>query len=135
MSTATGEPISERMSEPMSMSEAQVYQRLRAHLAYLRLPDAAAALPALLDQARDHQLGLTAALERLLAVEVDAVEARRQAGRLRFSSLPQPWTLAQFDFAAQPGVDEALVRDLATLRFLDDATNVLLIGPPVIHGS
>jgi DNA replication protein DnaC len=120
----------ERGSGPGSVAEAGLYQRLRAHLAYLMMADAAAALPGLLDQAREQHLGLTAALERLLAVEVDAVEARRQAGRLRFSSLPEPWTLTDFDFAAQPGVDEALVRDLATLRFLDDATNVLLIGPP-----
>ena len=35
-----------------------------------------------------------------------------------------------YDFDAQPGVDEALIRDLASLRFLDDASNVLLIGPP-----
>jgi len=28
------------------------------------------------------------------------------------------------------GVDEPLIRDLATLRFLDDAANVLLVGPP-----
>ncbi|MFJ6486537.1 ATP-binding protein [Streptomyces sp. NPDC091682] len=35
-----------------------------------------------------------------------------------------------FDFAAQPGVDEKLIRDLATLRFLDNASNVLLVGPP-----
>ncbi|MEU2393450.1 ATP-binding protein [Streptomyces sp. NPDC007369] len=34
------------------------------------------------------------------------------------------------DFAAQPGVDEKLIRDLATLRFLDDASNVLFVGPP-----
>jgi len=111
-------------------AEAGTYQRLRAHLAYLKLLDAAQALPAVLDQARDEGLGLTAALERLLGIEAAAVEARRQAGRLRFACLPEPWTLDQFDFAAQPGVDEALVRDLATLRFLDDATNVLLIGPP-----
>jgi len=123
-------PGDERGGGPGSVAEAGVYQRLRAHLAYLKMADAAAALPGLLDQAREQHLGLTAALERLLAVEVDAVEARRRAGRLRFSSLPEPWTLTDFDFAAQPGVDEALVRDLATLRFLDDATNVLLIGPP-----
>uniref|UniRef100_UPI00397BA286 ATP-binding protein n=1 Tax=Amycolatopsis sp. cmx-8-4 TaxID=2790947 RepID=UPI00397BA286 len=41
-----------------------------------------------------------------------------------------PWTLSDFDFAAQPGVDEKLIRDLATLRFLDDASNVLFVGPP-----
>jgi len=111
-------------------AEAGIYQRLRAHLAYLKLLDAAQALPTVLDQARAEGLGLTAALERLLGIEAAAVEGRRQAGRLRFACLPEPWTLDQFDFAAQPGVDEALVRDLATLRFLDDATNVLLIGPP-----
>jgi len=111
-------------------SEAAVYQRLRAHLAYLKLADAAQALPGLLDTARATGLSVTAALEALLAVEVAAVEGRRLAGRLRLAALPQPWTLADFDFSAQPGVEEALVRDLATLRFLDDATNVLLIGPP-----
>ena len=100
------------------------------HLAYLKLLDAAQALPTVLDQARAEGLGLTAALERLLGIEAAAVEARRQAGRLRFASLPEPWTLDQFDFAAQPGVDQALVGDLATLRFLDDATNVLLISRP-----
>ncbi|MFB7674449.1 ATP-binding protein [Kitasatospora purpeofusca] len=30
----------------------------------------------------------------------------------------------------QPGVDEKLIRDLATLRFLDDTSNVLFVGPP-----
>jgi len=110
--------------------DAELYQRLRAHLAFLNMPDAAEALPGLLDQARDQQVSVLAALEALLAIETEAVEARRQTGRLRFASLPQPWTLADFDFSAQPGVDEALVRDLATLRFLDDAINVLLIGPP-----
>ena len=30
----------------------------------------------------------------------------------------------------EPGVDEKLIRDLATLRFLDDASNVLFVGAP-----
>ena len=75
-------------------------------------------------------LGLTAALERLLRIEVDATEARRLAGRLRFACLPSPASLADFDYDAQPGVDPRLINDLATCRYLDSATNVLLIGPP-----
>ena len=75
---------------------------------------------------------MTAALERLLAIEVTATEQRKLASRLRFACLPEPWHLSDFDFAAQPGVDEKLIRDLATLRFLDDASNVLFIGPPGI---
>jgi DNA replication protein DnaC len=112
------------------MSDARRYQQLRAHLHYLKLADAAEALPRVLDEARTERLSLTAALERLLNCEVDATEARRLASRLRFACLPEPWTLADFDFTAQPGVDEALIRDLATLRFLDEAANVLLVGPP-----
>jgi len=62
-------------------------------------------LPTVLDQAQAEKLTLTAALERLLAIEVDATEARRLAGRLRFASLPTPATLDDFDYDAQPGVD------------------------------
>jgi DNA replication protein DnaC len=112
------------------MRDAECYQRLRAHLAFLRLEAAAEALPAVLDQAREQNLPPLTTLERLLAIEVDTTEARRLASRLRFACLPAPWRLDDYDFSAQPGVDEPLIRDLATLRFLDDASNILLIGPP-----
>jgi len=110
--------------------EARRYQRLRAHLDYLKLADAADALPAVLDHARAQDLSLIGALERLLGIEVAAVEERRLAARLRFACLPQPWRIADYDFSAQPGVDEPLIRDLATLRFLEDASNVLFVGQP-----
>src|SRR3954454_11788956 len=90
----------------MTPSDARRYQNLRAHLGYLKLNDAAAALNSVLDAARNDGLSLTAALERLLEIEVEATEARRLASRLRFACLPGPWTIADFDFAAQPGVDE-----------------------------
>ena len=106
------------------------YQTLRSHLHYLRLEAAAEALPSELEQARREKLSHTAFLERLLQVEVEATEARRLAGRLRFASLPAPWTLADFDFDAQPSLDRKLVDELASLRFLEDATNLLLVGPP-----
>ena len=112
------------------MNPNAVYQQLRGHLAYLKLPAAAEALPAALDEATHTRQSHTEFLEQLLAVEVQATEARRLDGRMRFANLPAPWRLADFDFAAQPSVDEALVRDLATCRYADDATNVLFIGPP-----
>ena len=117
-------------TSPTQMSEARRYSQLRAHLSYLKLNDAFEALPRVLDQARGENLSMTAALERLLEIEVEATEARRLAARERFACLPEPWTLSDFDFSAQPGVDEKLIRDLATLRFLDDASNVLFVGPP-----
>jgi DNA replication protein DnaC len=114
----------------MTAGQARGYQALRAHLATLKLEAAAEALPQVLDQARTEGLSVTAAIERLLAIEVTATEARRLAGRLRFACLPSPARLADFDYDAQPGVDPALVNDLASCRYLETAHNVLLIGPP-----
>jgi DNA replication protein DnaC len=111
-------------------SQAATYQRLRAHLAFLKLSAAAEALPGILDASRETKLSTVDVLEQVLAVEVDTTTARRLASRLRFACLPTDATLDAFDFTAQPGVDEKLVRELATLRFLDDAGNVLFVGPP-----
>ena len=38
--------------------------------------------------------------------------------------------MGDFDFGAQPSINEKLVRELTTGGYLADATNVLLIGPP-----
>ena len=125
MSTPTGTGI-----EPNTPAQATLYQQLRGHLAALKLHTAAEHLPNVLDRAAAEKLSLTAALERLLALEVDATEARRLAGRLRFASLPTPATLEEFDYDAQPAADRALIQELASCRYLESATNVLLIGPP-----
>jgi DNA replication protein DnaC len=112
------------------MTGSSDYQKLRAHLAFLRMTAAAEALPAELDHAVKAKLSPSAFLERLLAVEVASVDERRRASMSRFASLPSPFTLADFDFSAQPSVDKKLIDELGTLRFIEDATNVLLIGPP-----
>lgn len=112
------------------MSEQSLYQQLRSHLAYLRLSTAAEALPAALEAAYKDQLSHTVFLERLLDAEVRATEERRLAGRLRFACLPAPWRLRDFDFDAQPSLDRKLVEELATLRFIEERANVLLVGNP-----
>lgn len=127
MTPTTRTPKTTR-SEP-TVSAASRYQRLRAHLAELKLHAAAEALPAVLDEATAEGLSLTVALERLLAVEVEASAARRLAGRLRFACLPTPATLADFDVDAAAGIDRALIDELGTCRYLESATNILLIGP------
>ena len=123
-------PVPAPARAPATPAQASLYQQLRGHLAELKLHDAAAALPAVLDAAAAEDLTMTAALERLLAIEVTATQARRLAGRLRFASLPTPATLEDFDYDAAPAVDPALIGELATCRYLQTATNILLIGPP-----
>jgi DNA replication protein DnaC len=115
---------------PMTATQAGLYQQLRGHLAALKLHDAAEHLPAVLNQATTEGWTVTATLERLLAAEVTATDARRLAGRLRFACLPTPPTLEDLDYDAAPGLDPHLINELATCRYLDTATNLLLIGPP-----
>ena len=112
------------------MSADTIYQQLRGHLAYLKLTAAADALAPALEAAEREKPGYTQFLHDLLETEVLASEQRRLDGRMRFSKLPAHKTLEQFDFTAQPTLDRRLVEDLATLRFVQEKANCLLIGPP-----
>jgi len=109
---------------------ASIYQQLRSHLAYLKLAAVAEQLPAALERAEKDKPGYTQFLHDLLDTEVQATEERRLAGRMRFAGFPSTKTLEQFDFTAQPSIDRKLVDELATLRFIEEKANVLLIGPP-----
>ena len=111
-------------------TDASTYQQLRTHLVDLKLADAADALPKVLDQAQAEGWTLTTALEHLLRIEVTATDARRLAGRFRFANLPTGATLDDFDLDSASGIDRSLLAELGTYRFIDTATNVLLIGPP-----
>jgi DNA replication protein DnaC len=112
------------------MSRDTVYQQLREHLHYLGLRAVADQLAPALETAERERPGYTQFLHDLLAHEVAAVKQRRLQGRLRFAKLPARRTLEQFDFSAQPSLDRRLVEDLATLRFVEDKANLLLIGQP-----
>jgi DNA replication protein DnaC len=112
------------------MSHDRIYQRLREHLAYLKLSAAAEVLATRLDRAQRERPSYTAFLEDLLRAEVEATERRRLAGRLRFAHFPVIKRLEEFDFDAQPALDRALIEELATLRFIEERANVLMVGPP-----
>jgi DNA replication protein DnaC len=116
-------------------AEATSYQRLREHLAYLRLTTAAEHLSTELDRALKDKLSSTQVLERLLELEVEETRARRQRGRLRYARYPVHKTLAEFDFDFQPSLDRKLVAELSTLRFVEQRRNVILLGPPGVGKS
>ena len=69
-------------------------------------------------------------LAELVGVEVAARKERYLTTRTRLAHLPFQRTLEQFDFGFQPSVDERLVKELANLAFVAEATNILLLGSP-----
>ena len=96
------------------------------------LAQAAAVLDSRLEAAAQREAPYAELLADLLGAEAAARRARYLTTRTRLAHLPFQRTLAQFDFAFQPSVDERQVRELATMAFVADAANVLLLGHPVV---
>jgi DNA replication protein DnaC len=105
-------------------------EQVRQYLEQLGLAQAAAVLDSRLEAAAQKQAPYAELLADLLGAEAAARRARYLTTRTRLAHLPFQRTLAQFDFAFQPSVDERQVRELATMAFVADAANVLLLGPP-----
>lgn len=96
----------------------------------LSLTSVAAHLPRLLEEARQQQVSYEAFLDMVLQAELTERETRAQRRRMREARLPFPARLEQFDFRFQPTVSERLLHELASLAFVQTATNVVLLGPP-----
>jgi DNA replication protein DnaC len=104
--------------------------RVEDHLQRLRLHSVAARLDAVLSEAARKEPTYLDFLDGLLREELDAKQKRRIAMGVKIAHFPVVKTLDEFDYKFQPSVDGKLVRELATGRFLAQAENVLLFGPP-----
>ena len=55
---------------------------------------------------------------------------RAYENQIRMSGIPMRKTLEDFDFGFQPSIDKRQILELATMRFLENAENVVFLGPP-----
>jgi DNA replication protein DnaC len=111
------------------VSAAVSYERVRERLDALKLNAALAALDRVLEAGEKEERLSVEILDELLGTELDARFERRVHTNLQLSGLPATKTLEDFDFDAQPDVPRDTMRELATLRFLHQGENVLLLGP------
>ena len=105
-------------------------ERLRATLAALSLTAIDARLDALLEDASKKEPAYADFLLEVISTEANARRQRYLKTRLQLAHLPFLKTMDQFDFGFQPSIDERQIRELRTLRFVHDASNVILLGPP-----
>ena len=105
-------------------------ERLQTTLNTLGLKAVEARLEGLLEQAAKKEPAYADFLDELLSCEVDARRTRSLRARLLLAHLPFLKTFDQFDFAFQPSIDERQIRELRTLRFVHETSNVILLGPP-----
>ena len=105
-------------------------EQAREYMESLGLTAAVEVLDSRLDAAATKQMPYPDMLADLLGVEVAARRERYLTTRTRMAHLPFRRTLEQFDFAFQPSIDERQVKELASLAFVAEASNLLLLGPP-----
>ena len=112
------------------MSAELTHARVLDALLRLRMRHAAECLDSLLADGARHELTYLDFLDRVLAAEVESKQRKRVAMGIQIAHFPAAKTLEDFEFKFQPSIDAKLVRELATGRFVANAENVLLFGPP-----
>jgi DNA replication protein DnaC len=100
------------------------------HLERLKLKRVADLLDPISEQATKESLSYLDFLDRLLEAEAASRAERRLLAKTRLAHFPFQKTLADFDFSFQPSVDRKQIQELATLRFLANGENIILLGPP-----
>jgi len=105
-------------------------ERLQTALNGLGLKAVEARLESLLEQASKKEPSYADFLDELLSCEVEARRSRYLRARLQLAHLPFLKNFDQFDFGFQPSIDERMIQELRSLRFIHEASNVVFLGPP-----
>lgn len=107
-----------------------VRQRVLEHCKRLQLSLIATRLDGLIEQGVRDGLTFLDFVDLLLREETASKADKRVRMGIQIAHFPVQKTLEEFDYDAQPSVDRRLVQELATGRFVANASNVLLFGAP-----
>lgn len=110
------------------MAEDQSLKQIRVYLRTLKLRKMEKALDEILSYGARENLPVSQIIERLLAIEADALIERRIERRIKDSKLPERKLISDFDFSFQKGIDKSRIMELATLSFVDRKQGLILAG-------
>jgi DNA replication protein DnaC len=104
--------------------------RLQSTLRQLRLSGLAQSLDVRIQEAQGHQLSHAEFLELILQDELLVRQERLIDRRVKAATFRELKAIDEFDWSFNPSISKKQVFDLATCRFIREAKDVLLIGPP-----
>lgn len=105
-------------------------EALQSRLRGFRVGGMALSLPGRLIQARARECDYLEFLDDLVQDELDKRRHTLVERRFKLARLPGRKTLEEFDFRFNPSIPKRRVLELSSARFVAQAHNVLLIGPP-----
>ena len=104
-------------------------------LKQLRLSGLLQSLDVRLQEAASHNLDHTEFLELILQDELAVRSDRQLQRRIKVANFRELKTLEDFDWAFNPSVPKKQIYDLASGRFVREARDALLLGPPGLGKS
>jgi DNA replication protein DnaC len=105
-------------------------ESMQTALRKLRLSGLAQSLDVRIQEAVSHDLNHMEFLELILQDELAIRADRQMERRIKAASFREQRTLEAFDFAFNPSVNKKQIFELATCRFVREAQDLLLLGPP-----
>ena len=103
---------------------------LKQHARNLRLSGLIDSLELRLQEAEANRLPYAQFLELIFQDEINVRQQRTIARRNKSASFRESRSLENFDFGFNPGLNRALIYELAACHFVRERRDVLLIGPP-----
>jgi DNA replication protein DnaC len=108
---------------------------LKKQASKLRLSTLATNLELRLQEATSNQLPHAQFLELLLQDELNGRQSKAIARETKAAAFREPRTLGDFDFTFNPSIPRARIYQLATCQYIEQARDILLIGPPGVGKS
>lgn len=104
------------------------YNQLCSNLEQLKLSQMLIHLDEITDFVTSNNLSFTEGLQKLSNYEVDFKEKNASKSMIKAAAFPFVKTIEAYDFEFQPCVNKQEILELATLRFMENAENIVFLG-------
>jgi len=111
------------------------YERLHSNLQHLKLDTIESIVDNYLEIAAKDGKTTLEVLDYLIDQEKQIKENMARERKMRLAMFPVHKRLEDFDLDFQPSIDQMVISDLASLRFVRNAENLVLLGPPGVGKS
>jgi len=106
------------------------YERLRENLTRLKMKNTLEILDNYLERVLKENTNIVDVLDHIFAEEAKSKIQRAVDNQIQMSGFPMRKSIGDFDFSFQPSIDKRQIDELCTMRFIENAENIVFLGPP-----
>lgn len=104
------------------------YQQLKDNLSFLKLNQISLKLDEYIDKINENKISITDALCELTSQEIKIKNYNATNAMVKVAGFPHLKELKDFEFEFQPKINKQQFMDFESLRFIENNSNILLIG-------